>query len=216
MLKRLLCSLLIFGITFGGVEFGAPASAGIEVGASAAVDLFSFTDDFNRSDNDSLGANWTEQTGDIDIESNAAHHQGGGLSRAIVSSSPSVANGVLSATLDPEGSSFSNCALYFRYTDSNNYYKLTYNSDVGGSNIDLLLESYVSGSGSTVATGALNGFNTSKDIVITFSGTSIVVTADTTEYIDTTDSDHTTGNVGFGFERGTATGICDDFSIQES
>lgn len=38
--------------------------------AAAAGGGNSFSDDFNRANNDSLGANWTEITGDIDIDSN--------------------------------------------------------------------------------------------------------------------------------------------------
>lgn len=45
---------------------------GTSISAGGGGGLAAFSDDFNRADSDSLGANWTEADGDIDIFSNTA------------------------------------------------------------------------------------------------------------------------------------------------
>lgn len=52
---------------------------GTSISTGGGGGLASFSDDFDRADSDSLGANWTEADGDIDIFSNTARLSEGGF-----------------------------------------------------------------------------------------------------------------------------------------
>lgn len=65
----------IFNFLAAGCVAIAPCAADVVIvvgRAPAAAGPTSFSDDFNRADSDSLGANWTEADTDIDIASNTA------------------------------------------------------------------------------------------------------------------------------------------------
>lgn len=82
----------------------------------------SFSDDFNRADSDSLGANWTEQTGTWDIASNELRcTEGVAYARATAIYSGtglSTANGYVRITIASSSTGTFYPQIIFRYTSS--------------------------------------------------------------------------------------------------
>lgn len=79
------------------------------------------SDNFNRADGDSLGANWTEASGDIDIASNIADATA--ASRVIWAGTFSPANADYDVTADLRvAASVGGVGVMARYTDLNNFY----------------------------------------------------------------------------------------------
>ncbi len=95
-----------------------------EVGGGA-----SFSDAFTRTDNDSLGANWTEADTDIDIVSNAAKSAGtfdNSQSFAIYTGTAcNTVSQYVKMTWTSTG--ISRPSIYLRYTASGPYYEVSFN-----------------------------------------------------------------------------------------
>lgn len=86
------------------------------------------SDDFNRSNNDSLGGNWTEAVTDIDIDSNTASAPGefNNLPSYAIHNTPlSTVNQYIKSSLTFSGNS--QPSVFFRYTDASSaFYELRF------------------------------------------------------------------------------------------
>lgn len=181
------------------------------------VSLYSFSDDFNRS-NGPIGSSWTEVSGNgYSISSNICYSDGGSNNIAVLSDTPSIANGTLICDVSPGGSAFTDASILFRYTDSSNYYEFVIEDNIGGTGNDFGIVKVVGGSATLVAYWSSSAnYSSTYELKVIYNGTSIQGYVDGTLRINTTDSAHSTGNVGIRTDRGTASGTFNDFSIVES
>jgi hypothetical protein len=92
-----------------------------------------FSDDFNRTDGDSLGSNWSEVTGDIDISSNTAAAQtASGLDLAVWTAN-TVGETQYVGLNETAGGGGTHFLFVFRYTDSSSvYYEIALDNSTGG------------------------------------------------------------------------------------
>lgn len=202
------------------VTIAQPAAAVAGGGGGAA-----FSDDFNRADGDSLGANWTEAAGDADIASN--HYRISTGSFGMVTSVHNTATGTTTQYIKvSSGPDFQYPHLVLRYVDSSSgYYTLQIDGNTGGVEWYYFANA-ADTSGDLIGSGSLGAAVTSATIgaTITGTGTSTVVmmwrnptglpstsanwNGDTTPEVTLTDNPATpcdTGQkVGLGGQVGTA------------
>lgn len=182
--------------------------------------VFSASDNFNRSNSDSLGAlsggtyTWTEQSGDIDIESNQAHLGINSASIATIGADESA--GYAQIDIVFETSSYEHHGVVFWYEDNSNYWyaELT----LEGNDI-LTLYEVNSGTptdrGNYDYSGSLS-LSTPYEIKVTYSSSAVTVDVDSVQRINYTGSFSESGDLGiYLFRSGAATGYCEDFEAGE-
>lgn len=108
--------------------------------------MAAFSDNFNRSNADSLGGNWSEVVGDIDIVSNAAVPQtASGTDMAIWTANALAAN-QYAAILETDGAGGTAAHIILRYTDSSSvFYVVALDNSTGN-----LTWSYKEGTGDSL------------------------------------------------------------------
>jgi hypothetical protein len=87
---------------------------------AAAVGGAAFSDDFNRTDSDSLGANWTEAGNDAKIAGNQFVTVTGGFASVVAIYSGTACNTLSQyvKTTMSDGGGINICSYYFRFTDA--------------------------------------------------------------------------------------------------
>lgn len=114
-MKRLLPLIVLFGLP-SALAFHIVGRSGVATVAAGGGQAFS--DDFNRADNDSLGANWTEHVGDQDIVSSNLSHRTNSFGENKVIYSGQACDGVdqyCRVTMNPIGRY---TGVVFRFTDA--------------------------------------------------------------------------------------------------
>lgn len=184
--------------------------------------LAAFSDDFNRADSDSLGANWTEADGDIDIFSNTARLSEGGFGEnyAIYSAtSCTTVEQFVRFTMTAEGGYPS---IPLRYTNSSSaFYVIEFSnttvdwyhkSAIGGTSTQINASSgSISISSGSVLAMSISGTGTSTEVKVWINPTSGTVNlpstwgAATVTFTDNPASPVDTGGyVGLGGAQGSA------------
>lgn len=159
-MKTLLLASLILGTTvINSYRFAA-------AGGPAA-----FSDDFDRSDSDSLGANWTEAAGDADIAGNLYRLSTGsfGVITSVHNTSTGSITQYVKATLgtDPFYPWF-----VFRYTNSGSAYYVVQFDDATGTFDWQKFDNASDTSGDSIGTGSITaGLMSSQTFGITIEGT---------------------------------------------
>lgn len=202
--------ICIFQISNAGILIGSGATGG---GSPA----FSACDDFNRGDSDTLGNlscgtyTWTEQVGDLDIESNQCHF--GTVGEAIATVGATRSTGYVEADVNCEGNNYSIVGVTFWYTDSNNYwYAAIY--PASGDNNDVVLFQVSGGTPTEVDDASFFASNnTTYTLTVTYNATTVTVDINSSEYISYGGSfGGNSGDVGIRIQRGGGvTGYADDF-----
>jgi hypothetical protein len=140
-----------------------------DVWIAAGSSLAAFSDDFNRGDSDSLGANWTETGGDIDIASNTLSFVAGSYA-AMLAVHNTPCNTVSQYVKVKMTSSLTYLGALLRYTNSSSDYYLI--AATGGTNFGWF--SYTSLGAGEVQQGAdtsLAGWGNPESIGVTITGT---------------------------------------------
>ena len=157
-----------------GIVWIQPSRFGGGGGGGSPV---SFSDDFNRTDADSLGANWTEADGDIDIFSNTARLSEGGFGEnyAIYTGTAcATANQYVRITMAAEGGYPS---IPLRYTNSSSaFYVIEFSnttvdwyhkSAIGGTSTQINASSgSISISSGSVLAMSISGTGTSTEVKV--------------------------------------------------
>jgi hypothetical protein len=138
-----------------------------------------FSDDFNRADSDSLGANWTEAAGDADIFSNSYRISTGsfGVVTSVYNTSTGSLTQYVLITMVTAGTQYP--WIVFRYTDASSPY---YAFQLDGNNGNVSWYHYANAAASsgtqigadvTLAGGAFSGQTLAMTITGTGAGTDI-------------------------------------------
>lgn len=122
-LTLLLCLLSLTAIAPSRRSFFAP-----RVVASGGGGGASFSDDFNRADSDSLGANWTEADADVDISSNKLLFRDGSFATIFAVHNTSTGSAVQYVQFETSAAA-GYMQIVFRYTDASTpFYYLEFGS----------------------------------------------------------------------------------------
>lgn len=214
ILTAFILMLLFCPPVFAGMGMGP--GPGLGKGGAAT---FSATDNFDRTNSDTLGTlsggtyTWNEVLGDIDIETNAAHHNTSGDAIAVLNANPDRASGSISTDVHAEGSAFTIVGSVFWYIDASNYWRVLL-SDNYGTTVDLRLEQVSGGVPTTIATGAIEiSSSTTYNLDVVYGASAVSVYVNSTQYINqsgTYGSNH--GNIGLFISRtGSVSGWIDNF-----
>ena len=132
----------------------------------------SFSDNFDRANNDSLGANWTEAAGDQDITSNQLGAMTTGFAKNLAIYSGTSCNTVNQyAKIKIVAGIAGFIHLVFRYTDSSSaYYAVEVEND-GDSNCRWYYYPTAAGSGTEIAATTFTGGANGDTFGITLTGT---------------------------------------------
>lgn len=165
------------GIAFtawNGVAITAWNGTSISTGGGG---LAAFSDDFTRADNDSLGGNWTEADGDIDIFSNTARLSEGGFGEnfAIYSATAcTTVNQYVRFTYQTEGGypqiplRYTNSSTAFYFVEfSNTTVDWYHKSQIGGTSTQINASSgSISIASGTVIGITVSGTGTSTEVKV--------------------------------------------------
>lgn len=132
----------------------------------------SFSDDFDRANGDSLGANWTEAAGDIDIASNQAAQQSGSFAKVLAIYSGQATDTAVQyckvTVVTPGGNPYAEIVL--RYTDSSSPY-YTLGMSVSDDTVQWLHYANVAGSSTDVSSASAMTFASTFTVGVTITGT---------------------------------------------
>jgi lysophospholipase L1-like esterase len=169
------------------------------------------TDNFDRTDSDSLGSDWSEDSGDIDIVSNRAKTTAASRARWVGTFNPASADYEIEAKLEKQGG-VGGVGFMFRYQDANNYYYVAMNTFAQ----NVYVVKVVAGSGiyDNVIGEYVGGYTNNEihTVKVVLSGTSIKVYVNGTLRIDEVDSEFSSaGEVGLWSD--AADGFINDFIV---
>lgn len=198
----------LVGLIQGRISSTVPSVAREGGGLRLGFGTNAIFDNFNRSDGDSLGSNWTEVSGDMDIASNKFSSANSGYALWTGEWPGAGANYFMEAVANL-GGSVGGVHMIARYVDSSNYYYVHLNTF----SQTIYLRKKVAGSDTDLGTfngGYSNGNN--YRVRFELNGTSLKVFVDGTQRISVTDSTFTArGQVGLGADSGSKT--WDDFWV---
>ena len=202
-----LIAALLFAIL---TSMYAGASSGmwpVPSGGEYSSPVFYFYDDFIRADSGTLGANWTEipSLGGVAIQSNSV--VGANTSSpnvAVLSVSPDLINGKLTAKANRGQSTQAQPGVVFRYVDADNYSAISFSAW----NDEIRYMKCTAGVSEIFGTVSCPlPQTTGKEFSVVFNGSAISVDCGNDSSIDLSSTDPAapvSGNVGVSLSEGTS------------